>query len=95
MIRRLIMYLKRPMIDDQNTGRLAYQPYNHYALAGVNGNGGQGVRRSIRATNPGTLAVGPTHKINDPTVTGNTNAGPQLQSLVEQNAITSASIASL
>lgn len=95
MLGKLIRFIKRPLINEQNTGREAFQQYNGYAYAGVNGNGGQGVRRSMRATSPATIAIGPTHKLNDPTATGNNNTNLQLQPLSKDNiSIVTESIAS-
>ena len=81
MFGALIRFIKRPLVDEQTTGREAFQQYNGYAFAGVNGGAGFTVKNSPRATNPANIAVGPTHKLNDPTVTGNNNTGPQLQPL--------------
>lgn len=95
MLGELIRFIKRPLINEQNTGREAFQQYNGYAYAGVNGNAGFGVRRSMRATNPASIAVGPTHKLNDPTVTGNNNVNLNLQPLSKDNiSIVTESIAS-
>lgn len=81
MLGKLIRFIRRPDINEQNTGHEAYQQYQGYAFAGVNGNGGQGVRRTIRATQAATIAVGPTHKLNDPTATGNPNTNLGVQPL--------------
>lgn len=87
MIGKLLRFIRRPIINEQNTGREAYQQYQGYAYAGVNGNGGFGVRRAMRATNPATIAVGPTHKLNDPTGTGNTNTNLGVQALSQDDSI--------
>lgn len=73
MFRKLINFIRRPDINEQNTGHEAYQQYQSYAMAGVNGNGGQGVRRTVNAINPATIAIGPTYVTLDPTATGNPN----------------------
>ena len=81
MFGKLIRFFRRPDINSQNTGHEAYQQYQGYALAGVNGNGGQTVKRTIAPMQKATIAVGPTHKLNDPTGTGNTNTNIYLQPL--------------
>lgn len=78
---KFIRHIARPLIDSQTTETLAYQPYQGLALSGVNGNGGQGVRRTINATSIVTFAPGPTTVASDPTVTGNPSSGPLLQPL--------------
>ena len=93
MLNRLIKFIRRPDINAQNTGHEAFQQYQGYILSGVNGNGGQGVRRTIAATQLATIAVGPTHKLNDPTATGNANVNLELQSLTGD--LTPSSIANI
>ena len=89
MLRKFIRHIARPLLGEQDTARLAYQPYQGLALSGVNGNGGQGVRRSMSATSTVTLAPGPTHVVRDPTGTGNPSSGPMLQPLSD-DALTQA-----
>jgi len=89
MFRKFIRHITRPLLGEQSTARLAYQPYQGLALSGVNGNGGQGVRRTMSATGPVTLAPGPTHVTRDPTGTGNPSAGLVLQPLSD-DALTQA-----
>lgn len=89
MFRKLLNYYRRPLADEQNTGRLSFQQYQSYAASGVNGNGGQGVRRTINATSLVTLAPGPTHKLNNPFVTGNLNSSLVVQPLQDNNSLTS------
>jgi hypothetical protein len=81
MFRKFIRHITRPLLGEQSTARLAYQPYQGLALSGVNGNGGQGVRRTINATSTVTFSPGPTTVVRDPTVTGNPSSGLQLQAL--------------
>ena len=81
MFKALLRFIRRPDINEQNTGHLAYQQYNGYAFAGVNGNGGQGVRRTVNAINPATIAPGNSLVMRDPTVTGNPNTNLGLQPL--------------
>lgn len=66
-----LRFIKRPEINEQNTGRDAFQQYQGYSRSDVKGNGGWMVLRSMNATNPANIAVGNTLKRNDPTVTGN------------------------
>lgn len=89
MIRKFIRHVLRPLVGEQDTARLAYQPYQGLALTGVNGNGGQGVRRTISATSTVTIAPGPTHVVRDPTGTGNTSGGLVLEPL-SNDALTQA-----
>jgi hypothetical protein len=89
MFRKFIRHITRPLLDEQSTARLAYQPYQGLALTGVNGNGGQGVRRSMGATSAVTFAPGPTTVRTDPSGTGNSSGGLQLQPLSD-DAMTTA-----
>lgn len=84
----VLRFIRRPDINEQNTGHEAFQQYNGYAFAAYNGNGGFTVKRSMNATNPATIAPGPTHKLNDPTVTGNNNVNLELRPLSEDNSNT-------
>lgn len=87
MFRKFIRHITRPLLGEQSTARLAYQPYQGLALSGVNGNGGQGVRRTVNATSTVTIAPGPSTVVRDPTVTGNPSSGLELQPLSD-DAIT-------
>lgn len=89
MFKTLLRFIRRPDINEQNTGHLAYQQYNGYAYAGVNGNGGQGVRRALNATNPATIVPGNSLVFNDPTATGNPNTNLGVQPLSDDNSISS------
>lgn len=86
MIKTLLRFIRRPDINEQNTGHMAYQQYNGYALAGVNGNGGQGVRRSLNAINPATIVPGNSLVRLDPTVTGNPNSNLEIQPLTDESS---------
>lgn len=72
-----IWFKRRPQINSfpENTGVEAYQPYNGLALVDYQGITGQTVLRNFNALNPGMIVPGPSHKVNDPTVTGNVNYG--------------------
>ena len=73
-------FKKREDINSQNTGLLALQRVLGLTL--VPSNGGAGIVSGVlNATNPATVVIGPSHKLNDPTVTGNVSASPQLQML--------------
>jgi hypothetical protein len=87
MLKKIINFIRRPEINEQNTGRYAFQQYNGYARAAYNGNGGFTVNRSMNASNPANIAVGPTHKLNDPTVTGNPSSSIRLEKLTQENSI--------
>lgn len=91
MFRKIFSFIRRPDIDEQNTGHFAYQQSQGYAYSGVNGNGGQGVRRSLNATNPATIVPGNSLVRRDPTVTGNPNASPQVQALSDDSSVNLAS----
>lgn len=68
---KVFRFSKRPDIDAQNTGHEVYQKQIGYDFTDVRGIGGINVLHSPSPYNPGTVMVGPTHKVNDPTVTGN------------------------
>ena len=89
MLSKLIRFIKRPDINEQNTGHYAYQQYNGYAYAGINGNGGQGVRRSLNATNPATIVPGNSLVKRDPTQTGNSSSTVSVQPLSDDTSIAS------
>jgi hypothetical protein len=89
MLKSFLRFIRRPIINEQNTGRYSYQQYQGYALAGINGNGGQGVRRTVNAINPATIVPGNSLVRNDPTVTGNPNTNLVVQPLSEDNSLSS------
>lgn len=70
---RLWNYVRRALLGEQGTTNEVYLRSQGLAYSGVNGNGGQTVRRSFAATQPATRIIGPTLKLNDPSVTGNPN----------------------
>jgi len=71
---KVFRFSKRPDINAQNTGHEVYEKQIGYGYTDVRGIAGVTVLRSPSPLNPGTIMVGPTLKLNDPTVTGN-NAG--------------------
>lgn len=87
MFTKIVDYIRRPLVNEQNTGREAQQQYNGYAFAAYNGNGGFTVHRSMNACNPATFTPGNTLKKNDPFVTGNLNVNLELQPLSTDNTI--------
>lgn len=90
-MRNFIRFITRPFVGDQNTGREAYLRYQGLAPAAYNGNGGFTPVRSMRATTPANITPGPTHKLNDPSVTGNSSA-PYNQQPLSDNSPSIASI---
>lgn len=82
---RFLQFKKRPFVGEQGTGRLAYQKSMGLALAGANGGAGIAALRTLNATNPASVVIGPTYRNQDPTVTGNPNTNLVLQPLVDQN----------
>jgi hypothetical protein len=83
------LFRKRPLADEQNTGREAFQQSMGYSPVAYNGNGGFTVLRAMRATTPAGITPGPTHKLNDPTVTGNTGYSLNQQPLSDDNGVMS------
>lgn len=86
MFNKVINLVKRPFVGDQTTARLALERNQGLAYSGINGNGGQGVRRSLNACNPATVAVGPTLRPFDPTITGNPADTLGMQSLTDNTS---------
>lgn len=84
MLGKLFNWIRRPLIDSQGTAQEAYQRSHNYTLSSVNGNGGHGVRSTVNAINPATIAVGPTLKRNDPAATGNNSYGIHLEPLYRE-----------
>lgn len=70
----LLQWIKRALVGNQSAELNAYQRGQGLALAGVNGNGGQTVRRSLNAVQPANRIIGPTLVRNDPSATGNPSA---------------------
>lgn len=87
MFGKFLNFVKRPFVGDQTTGRLSYQQSQGYAFAGVNGGAGFTVRRTVAAVQPAGITPGPTHKLNDPIVTGNANWNIELEPLSEDRQI--------
>lgn len=83
----IINLIKRPFVGDQTTGRDAFLGYQSYALAGVNGDAGFTVKGQIAATYPAGIAPGPTHKLNDPSATGNNSSSVELLPLSDTRNI--------
>jgi len=69
-MRKVMDFVKRPFIGDDTTGRLAYKKQWGYTFASLLGNGGWAPQRSLAATTPMNITVGPTHRVIDPTQTG-------------------------
>lgn len=86
-MRSVINFLTRPFVGDQTTARQAFQQYNGYAYTGINGDAGFTVLGQIRAEYPAGIAPGPTHKLNDPSVTGNDSSNIALQPLTDDRSI--------
>jgi hypothetical protein len=84
MPHKFINFIRRSLVDSQGTGQEAFQQQQGYSFSSINGNGGHGIKSSLNATNPATITVGPTHKLNDPFVTGNAAYDLQLQPLYRE-----------
>jgi hypothetical protein len=76
---------KRPIVGEQTTERLAFHPYQGLAYSGINGDAGFNAHRSLGATAPMGIVPGPSHKLNDPTVTGNNAWTVDLEALTGGN----------
>lgn len=83
MFRRTIKFLfeRRPDLNEQNTGHFAFQRSAGLAPADYKGNGAQAVLGTLAVGQASGIAVGPTHKLNDPSATGNNSYGMVLQPL--------------
>lgn len=81
----VLNFVKRPFVGEQTTARDAYLGYQSYAFAGMNGNGGQTVRRTIAPMQPAGIVPGNTLKLNDPTATGNVARNVVVQPLSEMD----------
>lgn len=86
---KVFSFTKRPDLDAQNTGHDVYNKALGYGFADVKGIGGINVLHSPSPFNPGTVMVGPTHRVSDPTVTGNNSANLRVAPLSDpmQNLI--------
>lgn len=76
---------KRPIVGEQTTARLALSQSQGYAYSGINGDAGFTVLRGIRATAPAGIVPGPSHRLIDPTVTGNNAWTVDLEALTGAN----------
>lgn len=65
---------KRPLLDEQTTARDAWMQAQGYTYAGVNGDAGIVVQRSLRGPQPASRIIGPTLVARDPSQTGNPNS---------------------
>lgn len=70
MSRKVMAFVLRPLIGEQNTARLVYRKQWGYPSASVYGNGGRRVNGQIMATCPMGITPYRTAKVIDPTVTG-------------------------
>lgn len=83
---KAFLFERRADINSQNTGHEAYQRVQGLAYAPANGGAGIPFTASPSPFNPGTLMLGPTHRITDPTVTGNNSSSPVLEPLSDPMA---------
>ncbi len=79
----VLQFLKRAFIGDQTTARLSYQRNLDYVYAGVNGGAGFTVKGQVSPIYPAGIAPGPTHRLQDPTATGNPNTTLDLEALTQ------------
>lgn len=70
MFRKFLNYIARPIVGEQTTERLAYQPYNGLTAVSVSGIGGHNYLQSIASEQPATVTVGPLTPKLDPSATG-------------------------
>lgn len=68
-----LSWIKRPLADEQNTGREAFQRPIGLKRTPVNGAGGIQVVRNFKSYQPANIVPGPSVKPVDPSVTGNVN----------------------
>ena len=83
----VINFIKRAFVGEQTTGRESYQRYNEPVYEGVNGSAGFTILGKLDAMQPAGITPGPTHKLNDPSVTGNDNRDVYLQPLTDNRNI--------
>lgn len=83
----VINLIKRRFVGDDTTARLSYQQYNGLLLTSYRGWTGFNVLNQVTATYPASIAPGPTHKLNDPTVTGNNSYVLTTQPLTDNRSI--------
>lgn len=87
-------FIWRPNINDQNTGRAAYQRSLGYATVSVDGAGGHTYNRSLSPFNAATINP---RKVRTASITGTgnaTNTNPNLDPLanMQNNVVTGAQI---
>ena len=85
----VLNFIKRAFVGEQTTERLSYQQSQSYAYAGVNGGSGFTVKGQIPATYPAGIAPGPTHRLQDPTATGNPSTTLDLEALTANTSLKS------
>lgn len=68
---KIMDFIRRPIVGQDTTAALVYRKQWGYTSADIYGNGGRRVSRQLAATAPMNITPGPTHRITDPTVTGN------------------------
>jgi len=83
---KAFLFNRRPEINEQNTGREAFQRVTGLAFAPSNGGAGIVFTGSPSPFNLPTFMPGPTLKVVDPTVTGNVSGSPMLQQLSDPMA---------
>lgn len=70
MLKKVMAFVARPLIGEQNTARLVYRKQWGYPSADIYGNGGRRVSGQLHATSPMGITPYITPVITDPTVTG-------------------------
>lgn len=83
----VLNFITRRFVGDDTTARLSYQQYNGLPLTSYRGWTGFNVLGQITATYSAGIAPGPTHKLNDPTATGNNSYNLNLQPLTDNRSI--------
>lgn len=71
MIKAIFGFIKRPRLGNTQTDNLVYDRPFSYPYKDIKGNGGYGYLRTITATSPMGITLGPTQKVINPAVTGN------------------------
>lgn len=79
-----IRFSKRPEIDEQNTGRLAFERPQGLFLVPFSGGAGIIPLGQLNACNPADVMVGPTHRLENGFVTGNISGTMDLSPLTQQ-----------
>jgi len=78
-----IRFNKRPEIDEQNTGRLAFQRPQGLFEVPFSGAAGIIPLGQLNACNPAGIMLGPTHRLENGFVTGNISGTAMLSPLTE------------